>query len=111
IASVGSEQRAGETRAALIEALKAQDDFATSQVGVQKITSSFTREEYLATIDKIKEYIAAGDIYQANLTQRFLCELTPQSRPENIFLRLRREHPVPFAAFIRRRDDIVVSAS
>ena len=111
IASVGSEQRAGETRAALIEALNAQDDLATGQVGVQKITSSFTREEYLATVDRIKEHIAAGNIYQANLTQRFLCELSPQSRPENIFLRLRREHPVPFAAFIRRRDDVVVSAS
>jgi para-aminobenzoate synthetase component 1 len=111
IASVESEQRILETKEILIEALKTKDDFGTNQPCVQEMASSFTRAEYLAAVGAIKEHIAAGDIYQANLTQRFLCRLAPQSRPETIFLRLRREHPVPFAAFIRRRDDVVISAS
>src|SRR5262245_58452921 len=32
---------------------------------------NFTREAYLAAILRIKEYIAAGDVYQVNLSQRF----------------------------------------
>ncbi|HEX8891013.1 MAG TPA: aminodeoxychorismate synthase component I [Pyrinomonadaceae bacterium] len=111
IASVGGEGRIRETTDALVEALRRDDDSASDEICVQKIASSFTREEYLAAVDKIKERIAAGDIYQANLTQAITCRLSPQSQPENIFLKLRRDHPTPFAAFVRRRDDVVVSAS
>jgi len=109
--SVGDEKRVQETRETLGQALKTGDDFATREISVQEIVSSFTRAEYLTAVEKIKEHIAAGDIYQANLTQRFTCKLSRESRPESIFLKLRRDHPTPFAAFIRRRDDVVVSAS
>jgi para-aminobenzoate synthetase component 1 len=73
--------------------------------------SNMTRVEYLAAIRSIKEHIAAGDIYQANLTQQFSCELEGTISPESVYLRLRRDHPAPFAAFIRRREDVVISAS
>lgn len=72
--------------------------------------SNFSRTEYEEAVGKIKEYIAAGDIYQANLTQQFSVSLGGTS-PEAIFLRLRREHPAPFGAFIRRTNDVVVSGS
>lgn len=70
-----------------------------------------TREQYLSAVRRIKEHIGAGDIYQANLTQQFSCELARGARPESVFLRLRRDHPASFAAFIRRREDAVISAS
>lgn len=70
-----------------------------------------TRAEYLAAIRRIKEHIAAGDIYQANLTQRLSCSLAQGTGPETVFLRLRRDHPAPFAAFIRRGPGAIVSAS
>lgn len=73
--------------------------------------SNMTRDEYLAAIDRIKDHISAGDIYQANLTQRFSCALPEELGPEDIFLRLRRYHAAPFAAFIRRREDTVISIS
>ena len=79
IASVRGEQRVRETADDLSEALKA-DDSASSEICVQSMVSSFTREEYLAAVDKIKEHIAAGDIYQANLTQAITCRLSPQSQ-------------------------------
>jgi len=75
------------------------------------ITSNFTREEYERAVNRIKEHIAAGDIYQANLTQQLSCKLPAELTPERIFLRLRRQHPAPFGAFIQRRDDTVISAS
>lgn len=79
--------------------------------GGARVTSNFTRDEYVSAVGRIKEHIYAGDIYQANLTQRIACALAPGLGPEEIFLRLRREHPAPFAAFLRRPRDTVVSAS
>lgn len=80
-------------------------------VNGQRVSSDFTRDEYLAAVGRIKEHIAAGDIYQANLTQQMRVALDTETRPETIFLRLRQAHPASFGAFIRRRDDVVVSAS
>jgi para-aminobenzoate synthetase component 1 len=89
------------------------DDFSQlpHTINGQSVASNFTRDEYLAAIERIKEHIAAGDIYQANLTQQLSVALRSDTTPESIFLRLRRDHPASFAAFIRRREDVVVSAS
>jgi para-aminobenzoate synthetase component 1 len=73
--------------------------------------SNMSREKYLAAVLRIKEHIAAGDIYQANLTQQFSCALPQGIEAEHLFMRLRSEHPAPFAAFIRRCEDDVVSIS
>jgi para-aminobenzoate synthetase component 1 len=111
------------TRAALVWAGKAnfsrqtvaEGDAAFSRlpraVSGQSVKSNFTRDEYITAVERTKEHIAAGDIYQANLTQQIAVALDPDNTPENIFLRLRRDHPASFAAFIRRREDVVVSAS
>ncbi len=80
-------------------------------VGVPAIVSNFTKAEYLAAIETIKEYIRAGDTYQTNLTQQFSADLPLGLTPQAIFRRLRRDHPAPFAAFITRKDSTVVSAS
>jgi para-aminobenzoate synthetase component 1 len=81
------------------------------EIDGQSLTSNLTRDEYLSRIERIKEHIAAGDIYQANLTQQLKVTLKQATTPERIFLRLRRTHPASFSAFIRRRADTVVSAS
>ncbi|HEV2881942.1 MAG TPA: aminodeoxychorismate synthase component I [Pyrinomonadaceae bacterium] len=73
--------------------------------------SNFTRAEYAAAVRRIKQHIYAGDIYQANLTQQFTCRLSAGDGAERVFWRLRRAHPASFAAFLRRREDVVVSAS
>jgi len=75
-------------------------------------TSNFTRAAYIEAVLRIKEHIAAGNIYQANLTQQFTVPLTNQRfTPEHVFLRLRRDHPSAFSAFIRRADDACISIS
>jgi para-aminobenzoate synthetase component 1 len=75
------------------------------------IASNFSREEYIAAIETIKEYIRDGDTYQTNLTQRFTVSLPDDLRAAEIFWRLRHDHPAPFSAFFRRTDSTVVSAS
>ena len=75
------------------------------------LTSNFTKIEYLTAIESIRESIRRGDTYQTNLTQQFTAKLPPDLTPQQIFYRLRRDHPAPFAAFIKRHDSTVVSAS
>ncbi len=40
----------------------------------ERFSSNFAYRDYLQAIKKAKEYIAAGDIYQVNLSQRFMCQ-------------------------------------
>ena len=102
------EKRADEMQATLLEAQPLREP---ETHGESVAVSNMTREEYLSAVLLIKEHIAAGNIYQANLTQQLTCPLPQGLEAEQLFLRLRRQHPSPFAAFIRRREDVVVSIS
>ena len=75
------------------------------------ISSNFTKAEYLAAIETIKEHIRSGDTYQTNLTQQLTAHLPDDLTLPQIFYRLRRDNPAPFAAFIKRLDSTVISAS
>ena len=55
------------------------------------------RADYLDAVARVREYIYAGDIFQANLSQRFEA---PLAQPPWAFYRtLRRVNPAPFGAF------------
>jgi para-aminobenzoate synthetase component 1 len=75
------------------------------------VTSNFSRSEYVAAVNEIKELIRSGDTYQTNLTQQLSAVLPIGLTPQRIFGRLRRDHPSPFAAFIQRPGSTVVSVS
>ncbi len=57
------------------------------------------KEQYLDKIESAKDYIGKGDVYQLCLTTRLVGEY--QGDELSYFLRLRRTHPAPYAAFIR----------
>lgn len=71
--------------------------------------SNFTKEKYIESINKVKSYIRSGDIYQANLTQRFECEL--EETPFELYTKLRSINPAPFASFIDFGEGCIVSSS
>lgn len=75
------------------------------------VTSNFSKPAYLAAVEKIRELIRAGETYQTNLTQKFTADLPEPLSSSAIFRRLRRHHPAPFAAFIDRGEDHVISIS
>jgi len=77
--------------------------------GFEGYKSNFKKEEYLRTLERVKEYIAAGDIYQANLSQRLKADM--RIEPWELYKRLRAINPAPFAAFLNFGDIAVVSAS
>ncbi|MFI5356648.1 MAG: aminodeoxychorismate synthase component I [Opitutales bacterium] len=71
--------------------------------------ANFTKAEYLAAITRIKDYIAAGDVYQVNLSQRFTAP-NPH-HPYALYRRLRRHSPAPFASYLNFGARQVVSSS
>ncbi len=79
--------------------------------GESKIISNFSRESYISNVGKIQEFIKRGDTYQTNLTQQIRARLPENLSAQQIFWKLRKSHPAPFAAFIKRDDDFVVSIS
>lgn len=62
------------------------------------IKSNFAREEFEEAVEKAKEYIYAGDIFQVVLSQRFEC-LT-SADPLNIYLILKEINPSPYMYFL-----------
>jgi para-aminobenzoate synthetase component 1 len=71
--------------------------------------SGFTREEYLESVRAVKEYILAGDIYQANLSQRFSAPLLEPAW--ELYGRLRVLNAAPFSAYLNFGDFAVASSS
>ena len=62
------------------------------------LVSNMTPDRYIAMVRQAQAYIAAGDIYQVNLSQRFASRW--EGSPWALYQRLRRESPVPFGAFL-----------
>jgi para-aminobenzoate synthetase component I len=75
------------------------------------IVSNFTRGDYEAAVRRVVDYILAGDIFQANLSQRFTAPLPAGMTPFDLYRRLRGLNPAPFAAFLKLDDLVVASAS
>jgi para-aminobenzoate synthetase component I len=73
------------------------------------LRSTFTHRGYLDAVSRVREYIVAGDIFQANLSQRF--ETTLPEPPFALYRRLRQRNPAPFAAYLDWGDLQVLSAS
>ena len=71
-----------------------------------------TRRAHEARVAAAIEAIGAGDIYQANITQRFVAEIADDVPSFDLYLRLRAASPAPFAAFINAGEGChIISAS
>ena len=72
-------------------------------------TANFDRASYRTALAKVKGYIAAGTVYQANLTQQFTVNLGGNT-PVQIFERVRRSL-APFRAFLKSPARTIISNS
>jgi len=70
---------------------------------------SWTRDQYAAAFAAVKDFISAGDVYQINLTQKFLFDF--EGDPAALYAALRRKQRVAYGALIRTPDLSVLSLS
>jgi len=73
------------------------------------LKSNFTPEGYMEAVNKVREYVAAGDVFQVNISQRFETDLTVT--PYELYRRLRQLNPAPFASYLNFDGTTIVSAS
>ncbi|MDP3718449.1 MAG: anthranilate synthase component I [Acidobacteriota bacterium] len=74
-----------------------------------KLVSNFTQEAYESIVKQAKEYIAAGDVYQVVLSQRFEAEVGVDAF--TVYRALRHVNPSPYMFFIRMGDRSIVGSS
>ncbi|HET9384835.1 MAG TPA: aminodeoxychorismate synthase component I [Gemmatimonadales bacterium] len=117
--STGIEEggRGQSDRRAAARALWVQQRLATAAPAVRDDPApvqkppepNVTRAEYEAGVSRIREYIAAGDVYQVNLAQRFQAPF--RGSPLALYRRLRARNPAPFGAYLEFAGTVVTSVS
>lgn len=102
---------------ALLEQLQADLAGCRANIGADEralIRGSVTEEppeQYLQAIAGALRHIAAGDIYQANLSRGWHTRLAPGVRPHDVYRRLRQTNPAPFSALAQLGEIAIVSSS
>jgi para-aminobenzoate synthetase component 1 len=99
----------GARRLAEIEARVSELRPAADLKPAMRIRPGSSREDYAAAVRQVLEYIRAGDIYQANLSQRFVAD-GPIS-PSALYGAMQRRHPMPFSAYVDAGDFALISNS
>ena len=76
---------------------------------VVKVRSNTPKKRFLSMVNKAKEYIKIGDIFQVVLSQRFEANLT--KKPLEIYKKLRLTNPSPFMFYFNFSDFQIIGAS
>lgn len=63
------------------------------------LDSNMSKKQYCRALEAVLEYITAGDIYQANISQRFATRFV--GNPWALYCRLRSRFPAPFGAYLQ----------
>lgn len=90
-----------------IENINSESDSATLEI---KIAPKFTREEYISGVNKIKQHIKRGDIYEMNFCQEFFSE-NAYIDPLSVYHKLTAISPTPFAGFFKIGAKYILSAT
>ncbi|HKY69296.1 MAG TPA: aminodeoxychorismate synthase component I [Gammaproteobacteria bacterium] len=77
----------------------------------EAIETNFTKFQYFAAVQKTIDYIYAGDIFEANISQRFKANLPEGLSPFDLYRRVRSQNPGAFAAYLNSPDCVIASVS
>lgn len=86
-----------------------QTEYYSNMSCEAELTSNMDKEAYKNMVKRAKSYIEAGDIYQANLSQRYITQF--DMSPLDFFLRFYEAQPVPFGSYMDFGDFQVISGS
>jgi para-aminobenzoate synthetase component 1 len=85
------------------------DPWAGPKLSPPEIEAHFDCDTYARAVEAIKAYIVQGDVYQVNMTQRLSAPL--RLPPFQLYRRLRRANPAPFAAYLDCGSELRVLSS
>ncbi|MGG1218402.1 anthranilate synthase component I [Priestia endophytica] len=79
------------------------------EVDFSSVESSYTKEKFVEDVEKLKEYIRSGDIFQGVLSQRF--KLKTALSGLEIYRILRLVNPSPYLFYIKLEDAEIIGSS
>ncbi len=85
-------------------------DYKLLDFEVSEFTAHTSKEDYLSGVQRVQEYIRAGDIYQVNLTQKFSAKVRSGSL-FSLYESLRKMAPAPMSAYLNLQDREILSSS
>lgn len=100
-----------ESEIAQFEKLMKRKPQALGSSTIENWQSNFSRAQYEKAVAETVEYILAGDIFQANLTQCFSADIPPGFDAFALFRKLRDKNPSTFAAYLDYGDVQIASSS
>lgn len=68
-------------------------------------------QDFIESVEKIKHYLRAGDVFQVNLSRAWHGSLSRSADPFALYESLRRSNPAPFAGMMRWRGSTLMSSS
>src|SRR5579859_5155758 len=80
-----------------------------AQSGKLKVHAATKRDSYMRGVERCKDYIAAGDIFQVVLSQRL--DFIPEVAPFDLYRALRQVNPSPYLYFLRMGDTRILGSS
>jgi anthranilate synthase component 1 len=80
-----------------------------SDADIGPLSSNMSREQFMEKVEKAKDYIRAGDIFQVVLSQRFMVETGVS--PLDVYRVLRTLNPSPYMYCLKMGDETIVGAS
>jgi para-aminobenzoate synthetase/4-amino-4-deoxychorismate lyase len=86
-----------------------EENGGAARAKIANLRLSWTREQYGEAFSAVKEFIAAGDVYQINLTQKFFFDF--DGDPVALYAALRRKQRVAYGGLIATPDLHVLSLS
>jgi para-aminobenzoate synthetase / 4-amino-4-deoxychorismate lyase len=82
---------------------------AAERAKISDLRLSWSRDQYREAFNRVEDYIAAGDVYQINLTLKYL--FAPEGHPLALYAALRRKQRVAYGALIHTEDLDILSLS
>lgn len=68
-------------------------------------------EQFTNGVGRIRRYIAAGDVFQVNLSRAWRARLATEQKPANVYRNLRAANPAPFACLADFGSFAIISSS
>ncbi|KEO74536.1 anthranilate synthase component I family protein [Anditalea andensis] len=82
----------------------------THPILLDEIKALTNKEQYLQNVDQIKQRIIEGDVYELNYCIAFESDIK-EIAPTSLFLKLMEASPMPFSAYFKANDQVLVCAS
>jgi len=92
-----------------LRGIEPDEKFRFPHPDIPNVFSDFSPDAYREAVARVVEYIRAGDIFQANLSQRLLTPFADD--PLELYSRLRRRNAAPYAGLAHFDDWWLLSAS